>query len=106
MTLRERIGVSTDSLFGVSLDVAIDQICRAGFQTFELILADFQASGGFPCSDLNPGVWPRDCTEANIERLKQKLACFAQITVHAPHLGTMFGSGNPGVREEAERQNR
>jgi hypothetical protein len=92
MTMHEQLGVSTDSLFGVSLDKAVHQVRDAGFRVFELIPADFQGAGGFPYTDLNPGVWPRDCDGARIEQLRQMLSCFSQVTIHAPHLGTMFGS--------------
>lgn len=94
MRLAEQLGVSTDSLFGVSLEEAVRQVHGAGFQVFELIPADFQGAAGFPYSDLNPGVWPRDCDEARIEQLRQVLSCFSQVAVHAPHLGTMFGKGH------------
>ena len=104
MELAKRIGVSTHSLFSVTMDEAISQIRNAGFDTFELVPADFQGAGGFPYSDLNPGVWPRECTPDQRAELRGKLGCFSQVTVHAPHLGVLFGSRNPGVHEEAVRQ--
>lgn len=106
MSLYDQLGVSTDSLFGVSLDTAVRQLHDAGFPVFELIPADFQGAGGFPYSALNPGVWPDDCDEAETERLRDQLSCFDTLTLHAPHLGTMFGSPNPGVREVANQQYR
>jgi sugar phosphate isomerase/epimerase len=104
MNIPDQLGVSTDSLFGVSLDAAVQQLRNCGFSVFELIPADFQGAGGFPYTELNPGVWPYDCDEAETERLREQLSCFQTLTLHAPHLGTMFGSRNPGVREVANQQ--
>jgi len=104
MTLTQRIGVSTDSLFDVSFDEAMAQLAGAGFETFEIIPADFQGAGGFPYSRLNPGVWPRTFGKDQRRRLKDTLGAFSQVTVHAPHLGVDIGSRNPGVREESQRQ--
>ena len=104
MELGRRIGVSTDSLFDVSFDEAIDLLIDAGFDALEIIPADFQGAGGFPYTSLNPGIWPRTCPGAERDRIRERLSCFSQVTVHAPHLGVDIGSRNPGIRQESERQ--
>lgn len=104
MEFAQRIGVSTDSLFDVSFDDAIQCVADAGFHTFEIVPADFQGAGGFPYSRLNPGVWPRTFGQPQRRQLRETLQCFDLVTVHAPHLGVDIGSRNPGIREESRRQ--
>jgi len=104
MKIDERIGVSTHALFDLTIDQAIIDISKSGFNTFEIIPADFQGAGGFPFTWKNPGVWPRTFGKEKREELKHKLSCFSQVTVHAPHIGVDIGSCNPGIREESMKQ--
>lgn len=104
MSFADRVGVSTDSLFDVSLDRAVRLLSDAGFTAFEIVPADFQAAGGFPYSRLNPGVWPRTCSSEQRAALRERLSCFSRLSVHAPHLGVDIASRNPGIRGESVRQ--
>ncbi len=99
-----RIGISTDALFDVTLDEAIASVSESGFDTFEIVPADFQGAGGFPFTGKNPGVRPGTFDKSEREHLKKKLSCFSQVTVHAPHIGVNIGSRNPGWKEESVRQ--
>lgn len=101
------VGISTHFLpaaHGESLYDAIDLMARAGFGGFELVPGDFQGVIGSPTTIRNVGLWPRTFAKRDRARLKDALACFRTVTIHAPHLGVNIASINPGWREESRRQ--
>ena len=105
MEIEKRIGVSTHVLPGVSLSEAIRRVSHAGFHTFEIVPADFQAVVGFPEMIPNAGVWPRTFGSDERRKLREELDVFDIVTVHTPHLGGLnIASINPGIREESQRQ--
>lgn len=105
MEIERRIGVSTHVLPGVSLSEAIRRVSDAGFWTFEIVPADFQAVVGFPEMIPNAGVWPRTFGKPARRELRKELEVFETVTVHTPHLGGLnIASINPGIREESRRQ--
>ena len=105
MQIADRIGVSTHVLPGVTLSEAIRRVADAGFRTFQIVPADFQAVVGFPEMIPNAGVWPRTFGKKQREALRRELEVFDLVTVHSPHLGPVdVACINPGIREESRRQ--
>jgi len=101
------VGISTHflpSAHGESLLDASDLVARAGFGGFELVPADFQGVIGSPTTIRNVGLWPRTFSQRERARLRDALACFRTVTIHAPHLGVNIASINPGWRAESRRQ--
>jgi len=104
MKIEDRIGVSTISMTGVSVQEAIRLIGEAGFKAIEIWSADFQGIIGYP---LQPavGIWPRTCSKDIRREIRNALCGFQTIIIHVQLYGGVdIASINPGIREESRRQ--
>ncbi len=97
----ERIGISTHflpSTHGEDIFRAIDMVHGAGFRGLEIVPSLDQAQLGFPTNYPNVGLDLFEATPAEVARLKEALAVFDWVTVHAPHLDWNLASANRHLR--------
>ncbi len=102
----ERIGISTHFLpaaNGESLWDAIDQVQAMGLRGFELVPDDYGEQVAEPYVP-SVGVWAHDLSHDDRDCLREALALFDTVTLHANHLDLNIASMNPGIRSESERQ--
>lgn len=105
MTIADRIGVSTISLVGISVEDAIARIKRAGFRAIEIFVG-VPGSGAIGHPDPIPvaGAWPRAMDTAAQQHMRELLDGFMYVTLHAQIVDTNITSLNEGIREESVRQ--
>lgn len=103
MGIGDRIGVSLDFIQGISLEDALDLVCRAGFKGVEIVPADYQARVGFPAGP-TPGFWARTTSKERRREIRRLLERFEFVTLHSQHIDLNIASANPGIREESVRQ--
>jgi len=100
---RGRFGLSGFWMPGVNFFQAIELLKHSSLEGFELVPAEFQSAVGMPFLP-TPGPWIRDIDPPLKARMKEALAHFKTLTLHAHHRDLNISAENPGIREESAKQ--
>lgn len=100
MTDRQTLGLSTASLAGQPLDAVLRQGRELGFDAVEILGFEGERhSQGDLC-----GFAFAERPAADLAGLRERLAGYDRVSVHAPFIMVPLLSANPGIRREAWRQ--